>query len=57
MGGSNVNLESRAIGSSVYASRGAGMGAQKDLGAAAGLSKTTFKPNKQSGAYARGPKV
>lgn len=56
--GGNPGLEARAIGSSVYASRGAGAAAQKNIGAAQGLNKAgAFKPLKRSAAYPKGPKT
>jgi hypothetical protein len=51
------NMEARAIGSAAYAGRGAAAGAQKNLGVAAALNKSKFKPQKSSGAYPPGPKV
>jgi hypothetical protein len=55
--GGSQNLEARAMGSSVYAGRGAAAGAQKDIGAAQALNKAGFKgPMKRSAAYPPGPK-
>jgi hypothetical protein len=54
---SGSNLEARAFGSAVGAGRGAAIGAQKALGTALALNKSKFKPNMQSGAYPKGPKV
>lgn len=54
--GVNQNQEARALGSSVYAARGAAAGAQKDIGAAQAINKAgAFKPMKRSAAYAKGP--
>ena len=57
LGPGNLNLEARAFGSAAGAGRGAAIGASKDLGAALALNKSKFKPNMQSGAYPKGPKV
>lgn len=57
VGPGNVNLEARAMGTAVGAGRGASIGAQKDLGAALGLNKSKFKPQKTNSAYAPGPKT
>jgi hypothetical protein len=56
VGPSNMNLESRAMGSAAYAGRGDAVGAQKDLGAANGFLKAV-KQTKGSSAYPKGPKV
>ena len=51
-------MEARAIGSSVYASRGAAAGANKDLAAAQAINKAgKLKPSVRSAAYPKGPKV
>lgn len=56
--GTPANMQARAIGSSVYASRGAGATAQKDIAAADAINKAgKFKPMKRSAAYPQGPKV
>jgi hypothetical protein len=57
--GGNQSMQARAIGSSVYAARGAAAGAQKDLGAASAINKAgAHKPLKGSAAYPQmGPKV
>jgi len=58
IGGAPQNMEARAIGSGVYAARGAAAGAQKDIGAASAINKAAkFKPSKGSSAYPKGPKV
>lgn len=58
IGGVSQNQEARALGSSVYAARGAAAGAQKNLGAVAGANKAgAYKPMKRTAAYAKGPKV
>jgi hypothetical protein len=55
--GSQVPL-AKAVGSAVYASRGAAAGAQKDLGAAAGINNAgARKPLQRSAAYPKGPKI
>ena len=58
MGGSGTNLAARAFGASSYSSREAGIGAQKDVAAAAGIEKAGA-PKKATGsaAYAKGPKI
>lgn len=57
IGGSNLNLEARAIGAPGFSGRAAGGRAQKDLGAALGLSKAGgAKKVTGSSAYAPGPK-
>ncbi len=54
---SGTSLEARSMGSAVGAARAAGLGAQKDLGAAAGINKGGYGgPSKRSAAYAPGPK-
>jgi len=56
--GGNQNMEARAIGSSTYASRSAAAGAQKGLTTALAVNKAgAFKPQKNSAAYPKGPKV
>jgi hypothetical protein len=56
--GGNQGMQARAIGSSVYAARGAAAGAQKDLGAASAINKAgAHRPLKRSAAYPKGPKV
>lgn len=56
--GGAQNMEARAIGSSVYASRGAAAGANKDLAAAQAINKAgKLKPSVRSAAYPKGPKV
>ena len=59
-GGGNPGLEARAIGSSTYGSRAAGIGAQKDIGMAQGINNAAIKshgPLKNSAAYPKGPKL
>lgn len=55
--GGNPGLEARAIGSAVYGSRGAAVGAQKDLGKADAIAKAGLKPLKRTAAFAKGPKI
>lgn len=60
MSGGNPGLEARAIGASAYGSKGAAIGAQKDIGAAQGFNRAAIKahgPLKRSAAYPKGPKV
>ncbi len=57
IGPGNLSLEARAIGSSAFQGRSAASGVSKDLGAAMGLNKSKFKPQKTNSAYAKGPKV
>lgn len=60
IGGGNPGLEARAIGSSTYGSRAAGIGAQKDIGMAQGINNAAIKshgPLKNSAAYPKGPKL
>jgi len=40
-----------------FTTRAAAGAAQKDLGAAMGISKSKFKPQKTNSAYAKGPKT
>ena len=55
--GTSMNMEARALGGPAYNARSAGMAAQKDLGAAAGLGKTGLKPGlKTAASNAPGPK-
>jgi hypothetical protein len=55
--GGPQNMEARAIGSGIYAARGAAAGAQKDLGAAQGINKAANQGvPKRTAAYAPGPK-
>jgi hypothetical protein len=52
-----IGLASRAAGAASGAARGASIGAQKDIGAAAGINKAAaYKPSQRSAAYAPGPK-
>ena len=53
----NLNMMNRAEGSGQYGAQRAGQGAAKDVAAANALDQNKFKPNKQSGAYPKGPKV
>jgi hypothetical protein len=57
VGGSN--LQSRSINALGYASRSAGLGAQKDIAAASALGKSqaVLKKADRSSAYPKGPKV
>lgn len=57
--GSNTNLQARAIGASSYASRTAGMGAQKDVAAASAINKNKapLAKSERSTAYPKGPKL
>lgn len=57
IGPSNMNLQARALGAIQGGGRGASIGAQKDEGLALAANKAKFKPQKNSGAYAPGPKV
>ena len=57
IGGGAQNMEARAIGSGIYAARGAAAGAQKDIGAAMGINKAANQGvPKRTAAYAPGPK-
>jgi hypothetical protein len=51
----------KAIGTGGYAARGSAIAEQKALGGAQGAFKAAMsaanKPNKQSGAYPKGPKI
>ncbi len=49
--GSPIYQEARAMNAPVVAGRSAGIGAQRDLGAAQGFGKAMYKPNTRSGAY------
>jgi hypothetical protein len=58
--GGNPGLEARAIGAAAYGSKGAAIGAQKDIGAAQGINKAAIAahgPLKRSAAYPPGPKT
>lgn len=58
--GSNTNQLNRALSSGAYGARSAGIGAQKDLGAASALNSKAIAahgPSKRSAAYPKGPKV
>jgi hypothetical protein len=57
IGTGNLNMEARALNSGQYGAQRAGAGAAKDVALAAALNKHPFKPNMQSGAYPKGPKV
>jgi hypothetical protein len=49
--GSPVYQEARALSAPITAGRAAGMGAQRDLGAAQAFGRAVNKPNRASGAY------
>lgn len=54
----NMNQLARAGNAGMYATRGAAVGAQKDIGAALGINKAgAGKPLQRSAAYPKGPKV
>jgi hypothetical protein len=55
--GGGSGPEARALGQSAYAARAGAAGAAKNLGVAAALNKSKFKPQKSSGAYPPGPKA
>lgn len=60
IGGGNQGLEARAIGAASGASRGAGIGAQKNLLQATAVDNAAYKahgPLKRSAAYPKGPKI
>lgn len=58
VGASNLNLMARADNAPSYAGKSAGMGAQKDLAAAASLNRAKLKPGSKTAASAApGPKV
>ncbi len=57
IGPGNLNMMNRAELSGQYGAQRAGQGAAKDVALAAALNKHPFKPNTQSGAYPKGPKV
>lgn len=58
-GGGNPGLLARSIGASASGAKGAGIGAQKALGAAQAINKAAFNhgPLKRSAAYPAGPKL
>lgn len=49
--GSPVYQEARAMNAPITAGRTAGMGAQRDLGAAQAFGQAVNRPNRNSGAY------
>lgn len=55
----STNLTARALGAPGYLGRAAGMGAQKDLGAAMGINrnKGPLAKSDRSTAYPKGPKL
>lgn len=58
--GGNQNQLARAVGAGAYASRGASIGAQKDLAAAQAVNKAAIAahgPLKGTSAHPKGPKV
>jgi hypothetical protein len=59
--GGNLNPMAKAISTGGYAARGSAIAEQKALGGAQGAFKAAMsaanKPNKQSGAYPKGPKI
>jgi hypothetical protein len=57
IGPGGTNLAARALAAPGYATRPAAAGAQKNIGIAAALNKSKFKPQKTNSAYAKGPKV